>query len=134
MCKSYNAFAINNLFLVNIISKKLKEKEWFKVFVDTVIEGFKKSHECEITNVQKKKEFDFAWIVAPSLKQAKKINTYKISLDKEIMNAKFANFEKLTKDDKAKKNVVILIAKNLNKVKSIKELEKVSKSIWERKM
>ena len=31
--------------------------------------------------------------------------------------------EKLTEDDKAKKNALILIVKNLNKVKSTEELE-----------
>ena len=31
--------------------------------------------------------------------------------------------KKLTKDDKAKKNALILIVKNLNEVKSVEELE-----------
>ena len=89
ICKSYHALALNNLLLVKIVSEKLKEKEWFKVFKETLIEGFKTKHEYEITNVQKKREFDFAWIVAPSPKQAKKINTYKIFFDNEILDAKF---------------------------------------------
>ena len=80
-------------------------------------------YEYEITNVQKKKKFDFAWIVAPFLKQAKKINKYKISLDDKILDARIALYKKLTKDDKAKKNELIFIAKNLNKIKNTKELE-----------
>ena len=72
---------------------------------------------------RKKKDFDFAWVVAPSPEQAKKINTYKIALDNKILEAKFTMREKLIEDDKAKKNALILIVKNLNKVKSIEELE-----------
>ena len=36
------------------------------------MDGFKRGYEYEITNVQKKREFDFAWKVASSPKQAKK--------------------------------------------------------------
>ena len=105
------------------MSEKLKDKEWYNIFEDIVIEGFKRGHEYEVTNVQKKKDFDFAWVVAPSPEQAKKINTYKIALNNEILDAKFIVREKLTEDDKAKKNALILIVKNLNKVKSVDELE-----------
>ena len=123
VCKTYDALALNNLLSVKIMSEKLKDKEWYNVFEDIVIEGFKRGHEYEVTNVQKKRYFDFAWVVSPSLEQAKKINTYKIPLNNEILDAKFTMREKLTEDDKAKKNALILIVKNLNKVKSIEELE-----------
>ena len=123
VCKTYDALALNNLLSLKIMSEKLKEKEWYNVFEDIVIEGFKRGHEYEVTNVQKKKDFDFVWVVAPSPEQAKKINTYKIALDNEILDAKFTIREKLTKDDKARKNALILIVKNLNKIKSIEELE-----------
>ena len=105
------------------MSEKLKNKEWYSVFEDIVIEGFKRGHDFEITNVQKKRDFDFAWLVAPSPEQAKKINTYKIALDNEILDAKFTMRKKLTEDDKVRKNALILIIKNLNKIKSVEELE-----------
>ena len=41
----------------------------------------------------------------------------------EIMEAKFTTRDKLTEDDKAKKNALILIIRNLNKVKSTEEIE-----------
>ena len=65
----------------------------------------------------------FAWIVATSPEQAKKINTYKISLDNEILDAKFTSRDKLTEDDKARKNALILIVKNLNKIKDTDTIE-----------
>ena len=39
------------------------------------------------------------------------------------MEAKFTSRDKLTEDDKAKKNALILIIRNLNKIKSTEELE-----------
>ena len=62
-------------------------------------------------------------MVASSREQAKKINTYKIALDNEILNAKFTMREKLPEDDKVRNNALFLIVKNLNKVKSTEELE-----------
>ena len=87
------------------------------MFEDIVTKGFKRDHEFEITNVQKRTEFDFAWVVALSPKQAKKINTYKVALDNEVLDAKFTKREKLTEDDKARKNACIVVVKNLNKIK-----------------
>ena len=123
VCKIYDALALNNLLSVKIMSEKLKDKESYNVFDNIVIEGFKKGHEYEVTNVQKKRDFDFAWVVAPSPEQAKKINTYKIALNNEILDAKFTMREKLIEDDKVRKNALIFIVKNLNKVKSVEELE-----------
>ena len=123
VCKTYDALAFNNLLSIKIMSEKLKDKEWYNVFEDIVNEGFKRGHEYEVTSVQKKKDFDFTWVVAPSPEQAKKINTYKIALDNEILDAKFTMREKLTEDDKARKNALILIVKNLNKIKRTEELE-----------
>ena len=117
VCKSYDALALNNLLSINIVSENLKGKEWYKMFEDIVTEGFKRGHEFEITNIQNKTTFDFAWMVAPSPKQAKKINTYKVALGNEVLDAKFTKREKLTEDDKARKNALILIVKNLNKIK-----------------
>ena len=123
VCKSYDALALNNLFLVKNVSENLKGREWYKMFEDVVTKGFKRGHEFEITNVQKKTKFDFAWVVAPSPEQTKKINTYKVALDNEVLDVKFTKREKLTEDHKARKNALILIVKNLNKIKNIEELE-----------
>ena len=37
-----------------------------------MIEGFKRRHEYEVSSVQKKRDFDFAWVVASSPEQGKK--------------------------------------------------------------
>jgi hypothetical protein len=71
-------------------------------------------------------------VVATSPEQAKKINTYKISIYNEIIEAKFTSRDKPTEDDKEKKNALILIIRNLNKVKSTEAIEfKLKKHIGE---
>ena len=123
VCKSYDMLALNNLLSVKISSDTLIGKEWFNIFEEIVNEGFDRKYDYEVTNIQKKKEMNFAWVVATSPEQAKKINTYKISLHNEILEAKFTSRDKLTEDDKARKNALILIIRNLNKVKSTEAIE-----------
>lgn len=65
----------------------------------------------------------FAWVVETSPEQTKKISTYKISLDNEILDSKFTSRNKLTDNDKARKNILIIIIINLNKVNSTNEIE-----------
>ena len=55
VCKSFDVLVSNNLLSVKIVSKKLKENEWFRVYEDIVIEGFKRGHEYEL-QMSKKKE------------------------------------------------------------------------------
>lgn len=90
---------------------------------EIVQDSFKRGYEFEITNVQKNDNAEFAWIKTPSPDQAKKIKTFKISFFNEIMEVNFASTVKLFDDDKARKNAVVLIAKNLNKTKTTAALE-----------
>ena len=74
--KSYDMLALNNLLSVKISSDTLIGKELFHIFEKIVNEGFDRKYDYEITNIQKKKEMSFAWIVATSPEQTKKISTY----------------------------------------------------------
>jgi len=98
------------------------------MFEEILDDSFKRNFEFEITNVLKNDSADFEWIKTPSLEEEKRIKAHKISFSNEIMDVNFASTEKLSEDDKAKKNVVVLIAKNLNKTNSIEMLEKGIKS------
>lgn len=61
---------------------------------------------------------NFAWVVATSPEQTKYISNYKISLHNEILNIKFISKVKVTEDDKARKNALSIVVRNLNKIKS----------------
>ena len=80
--------------------------------------------------MQKNEDAEFAWVKTPSPEQAKKIKTFKISFFNEIMEVNFASLEKLSDDDEARKNAVVLIAKNLNKTKTTIALEEGIKKLF----
>ena len=107
--KSYDTLALKNLHSIKSTSDTLISKEWYNILEEIVHEGFDRTYDYKITNVQKKKEMRFAWVVATSPEQAKKINIFKISLDNEIFEVKFTSRNKLTENDKARKNALILI-------------------------
>ena len=63
------------------------------------------------------------WIKAPSPEEAKRFKEHKLSFFNEIVDVNFASNNKMSEDDKARKNAVILIARNLNKVKTTMQIE-----------
>ena len=128
--KSFDSIAIASLLSVKISSPTLKDKKWFQLHEEIVKDSFKRGYEFEITNVQKNDNAEFAWVKTPSPEQAKRIKTYKISFFNEIMEVNFASTEKLSEDDKARKNAVVLIAKNLNKTKTTVALEEGIKKLF----
>ena len=76
--------------------------------------------------MQKNDSAEFAWIKTLSPDQGK-IKTYKISFFNEIMEVNFASTEKLSKDDKARKNAVVLIAKKPKQNQNNHSLRRVSR-------
>ena len=59
-CKSYDVLAFNNLLSIKISNDTLIGKEWYNIFEEVVNEDFNHAYDYEISNVQKKKEMDFA--------------------------------------------------------------------------
>ena len=66
----------------------------------------------------------------PLPEQAKIIKNFKFSFFNEVMEVNFASLEKLSDDDKARKNAVVIIAKNLNKIKTTIALEEGIKKLF----
>ena len=115
---------MNNLLSVKITSEELESKEWYELFEKIVEESFQRGTEYEVTNIQKKKENLFAWVIASSPEQAQRMKEHQITYNHEILDGKLADRSHASKDDIARKNALILIAKNLNKAKGIEEIEK----------
>ena len=107
---------------IKITSDTIKDETWFNVYEEIVKEGFKRGHNFKITHVRKGETLNFAWIVATSPEQMMKIRKHKITFGHECIDVTIG---KPTGDDLAKKNALILIAKNLNKLKPKEILESV---------
>lgn len=114
---------INKLFLVKIPSSVVVGEEWYEMQEEIVKESLLRGHEYKITIVQKKTKFKFAWIVASSPEQAKKIADSKVSLNDKISGRIFSQTRKTHTNDIAKRNALILIARNLNEIKSSEAIE-----------
>jgi hypothetical protein len=123
ICKTYDSLALNNLLSVKITSEGLASKEWFEMFEKIVEESFARATKYEITNIQKKKENLFAWVVASSLEQAQRMKENQFTYNNKILDGKLADRSLTSKNDIARKNALIPIAKNLNKAKNVQEIE-----------
>ena len=123
ICKSYDSLALNNLLFVKISSEGLASKEWFEMFEKIVEESLVRGTEYAITNIQKKKENLFAWVVASSPEQAQRMKENQLTYNNEVLDGKLADRSLTSKDDIARKNALILIAKNLNKAKNVENIE-----------
>jgi hypothetical protein len=130
VCKSFDSIAIASLLSVKITSPTLRNRKWFQLHEEIVNDGFKRGYELEVTNVQKNDSAEFVWIKTPFPDQAKKLKILKILFFNEIMEVHFASMDKLSDDDNAKKNAVVLIAKNLNKTKTTIALEEGIKKLF----
>jgi hypothetical protein len=71
----------------------------------------------------KKMGVNFARIATTSLDQLRKLQTLKISVLGELLQPSRAIGKPLTEDEVAKRNCLVLIAKNLNLIKSTKDSE-----------
>ena len=120
VCKSYDTIASSDMLSIKITSDSIKDETWFNVYDEVVNEGFKRGFKYEITHVRKGESHNFAWIVATSPEQTLNIRNNKITFGHENIDVTIG---KPTGDDLAKKNALILIAKNLNKLKPKEILE-----------
>ena len=118
MCKFFYSIAIASLISIRVESSSLKGTKWDYMYEQIVIDGFARGFDFELTNIPKNNGLDFAWIKAPSPDEAKRIKSSKIVFSNEFTDVSFASRKKMSEDDKTRKNVIGLIAKNLNKSKS----------------
>ena len=93
------------------------------MFEKIVEEGFARGTEYKITNI-KKNENLFAWVVTSSPEQAQRMKENQLTYNNEILDGKLVDRSLASKDDIARKNVLIFIAKNLNNAKNVEKIEK----------
>ena len=99
VCKTYDSLALNNLLSVKITNEELEFKKWYEVLEKIVEESFQRRIEYEITNVQKKKENIFAWVVAYSPEEALRMKKHQITYNHEILDGKLADRSIASKDN-----------------------------------
>ena len=121
VCKGYNAVARNNLLSVKIASPSLANVEGHELHLEVLIDGFKRKHDYEITNVQKNSTDTWAWLLAPTPQQVEKLVKYYIPFRNELIHTIITKGEKLSMAQLAKKNCLMLILHNLQLTKNADE-------------
>ena len=99
---------------IKVTSETTKNVSWFAVYEELIIEGFKRGFKFEIIHVRKIESYNYAWIVATSPEQATNICKDKITFSHECIDVSMG---RSSGDDLAKNNALILIKKNLNRLK-----------------
>jgi hypothetical protein len=134
VAKGYDAVAKNNLFFVNFASKSLEDVTTHSLFKEVLEDSFERKQEYEIIGVQKGAPLDFAWIVASTPNQTKKIREYKIQVQHEVLQgvltmAKAIRNRNATPEQRAKRDCLKLVVYNLPPTKTT---EMISHAIKEK--
>lgn len=128
VAKSYDTIASSSLISLKIEGEELKTWEAHHLHREIVTDSFKRGTGFEITKVTKRVGDSFAWLATTSPEQLKKIVIHKIPVHGELLQPAAQPNESLTEDEIAKRNCLVLIAKNLNQVKNVEATEEAIRS------
>lgn len=123
IAKSYDSIATSALLSVKVQSDNLIGVEAHQILQTVVEESFVRGHEFEITHVQNKASESYGWLLPPSPEQADKITRYKVPIFGEILQPIISSGEPISEEDIARRNCLVLIAKNLNLSKPTDQIE-----------
>ena len=76
VCKSFDAIASGGKMSVKFDSLSIKNKIGQSLFMDILVDSFKRGHKYEITKVNKQVGQTRAWIMAPSIVHVEKIKKF----------------------------------------------------------
>jgi hypothetical protein len=120
--RGFDNIAANDDLTLKVSSKSLPTMPSHKLFELVVRDNFRCNKEYEITQVLKEIDQDHAYVVAASPEQRSKIMRFSLAIEGEII-APTPTRVKLSTAEIAKKNCLVLIAKNLNKGLTPEQIE-----------
>ena len=123
IAKGYDILANSSLTSVRVDNDNIKTFEAHDLLQSIIPDSFNRGDELEIVKVTKKVGDNFAWIATTSPDQLRKLHERKLPVLGELLQPSHAIGETLTEDEVAKRNCLILIAKNLNLIKNTEDTE-----------
>jgi hypothetical protein len=120
--RGFDSIAANEDLTLKISSKSLAQIPAHQLFDQIVRDSFNRSKEFEVTQVLKGVDQEFAYIIASSLEQHSKIMRSALAVENELITPTLIR-EKLSAAAIAKKNCLVLIARNLNKGLTSSQIE-----------
>ena len=116
--KSYNTIALSSYTSFKIEREQLKTWKAHHLLKSIVTDSFARRQDFEITKVTKRMGDYFAWCGTTSPEQLQIFLRYTITIGGEVLRPIAQRLEGLTEEQIAKRNCLVLIAKNLNQTKS----------------
>ena len=113
VCKAYHSIARSNNLSTKISSDTLIGLTSHALFLDVLESSFRRGHDFEIVEMQKNTSNNHAYIVAPTPRQAKKIQSLQVSTHHQILEGQVAQGSSLTMEQKARKEALTLTLYNL---------------------
>jgi hypothetical protein len=126
--RGFDSIASNNDLTLKISSKSLLQFPTHKLFEIIVKDSFRCNKEFEIIQVLKGVDHEHAYIVSTSPEQRSIILRSSLAVEGELISPTIT-CKKLTAKEIAKKNYLVIIAKNLNKGLNPKQVEKELKTL-----
>jgi hypothetical protein len=120
--RGFDNIASNDDLTLKIASKSLITIPSHTLLEMIVRNSFRRNKEFEITQVFKGVDSDHAYIVTSSLDQRSKVLRSAVAIEGELVTPTPVR-EKLSTTDIARKNCLVLIARNLNKGASPTQVE-----------
>ena len=112
--RGFDAIVANDELTLKISSKSLSKVTAYQLYELIVRDSFKQNKEYEITQVLKGLDHEHTYVIAASPDQRNKILRFSLTVDGELISPTPTRV-KLTTAAIARKNCLVLIAKNLNK-------------------
>ena len=103
VCKSYHTIAKNNNLSIKISNDKFVGISSHDLFLDVLVNSFRRGHNFEIIEVQKSTPNNHKYIVAPTPLEAKKIQNLQVSTHQQIQGGQVKKGPSFTLEQKAKK-------------------------------
>jgi hypothetical protein len=128
VARGFDRVAANDELTLKITSKSMSSLPAHKLFESIIRESFKRNKEFEITQVLKNTEQEHAFVIAASLDQRSRILRSAVAVEGEIISPTSTK-EKLSTAMIARKNCLVLIAKNLNKASNPEQVERELKTL-----
>ena len=127
--KSFDNIAPKELLAVRVLGDNLKMIAAHQLMAEVVFTSFYHGQEFEITQVNKNKEDNFAYLIMASLEQCKKVIMHHVLFNYEIFTPSTASIGAISKKEIQRMNCLTLIVKDCNLYYSASEVTTALKQV-----
>ena len=123
IAKGFSLIALADQLSTKITSDFLGFFEPHTILSKIIKDSFRRWLEFEIMQVRKTAGETHAFITTASPEQREKINKFQVAIDGELLTPTATRPARLTEQERTRRNCLVLIVRNINRAKTITEVE-----------